>query len=211
MCPSDNPYQPTESKDPLLEAYHHREQEDNDRYQAAEARWPRCPECGQCRITRCPYCKTIGIRFPLADEQFSRAEFFADDEQAQKEGKPISTCGCSSKGCDSDVPDSGEEASRHPHPQDEIDPGRPPELTLLCPVCDEAFLPAFARQCEWCNHLFADGETFYVERVEHPGGPIPLLSAAVHEMGENPRVFVVLLMVLSLAVAGGLYLWWVVQ
>jgi hypothetical protein len=30
-------------------------------------------------------------------------------------------------------------------------------------------------------------------------------------MGENPRVFVVLLMVLSLAVAGGLYLWWVVQ
>jgi hypothetical protein len=204
---SQNPYQPPDSRDPLLEAYDQREPspKDNDRYQAAEARWPRCPDCDQFRITRCPYCKTVGIRFPLADENFSRPEFFEDDSSTDQEGSPISTCGCNSGHCDSTTSEA--EIGEHVPPSEE----NPAELTLLCPVCDEAFLPVFARQCEWCNHAFSDGELFYVEQNSQLGGPVPLLSAAVQEMGYHPRIILVLLAVLGLVGLGSFYFWWVIS
>lgn len=30
-------------------------------------------------------------------------------------------------------------------------------LVLICPICDEPFVPRFARCCAWCGHRFPDG------------------------------------------------------
>ena len=32
-----------------------------------------------------------------------------------------------------------------------------PRLMLLCPTCDEPFVPEYPRRCEWCGHDFGDG------------------------------------------------------
>jgi hypothetical protein len=38
---------------------------------------------------------------------------------------------------------------------EDVDPlGRKP---LLCPMCDEPFVPEYLRQCEWCGHDFGHG------------------------------------------------------
>jgi hypothetical protein len=31
------------------------------------------------------------------------------------------------------------------------------KLLVLCPTCDEAFVPVFLARCEWCGHPFEDG------------------------------------------------------
>ena len=36
--------------------------------------WPRCPQCGKRRITRCPICRTSSDVFPLGDPEFWNAE-----------------------------------------------------------------------------------------------------------------------------------------
>lgn len=33
--------------------------------------WPRCPQCGQRRVTVCPVCKTSGTHFAPADKEYS--------------------------------------------------------------------------------------------------------------------------------------------
>ena len=33
--------------------------------------WPTCPGCGQRRMTVCPYCKSAGQKFPVADLEYS--------------------------------------------------------------------------------------------------------------------------------------------
>ncbi len=37
---------------------------------------------------------------------------------------------------------------------------------IICPTCDEAFAPQYARRCEWCGHFFAEG-------FEPPAPPRP--------------------------------------
>jgi hypothetical protein len=38
------------------------------------------------------------------------------------------------------------------------DPGDPlGRQPLLCPMCDEPFIPNYLRECEWCNHDFGHG------------------------------------------------------
>jgi hypothetical protein len=31
------------------------------------------------------------------------------------------------------------------------------QLRVLCPICDEPFVPRFPSRCEWCGHRFRDG------------------------------------------------------
>lgn len=31
------------------------------------------------------------------------------------------------------------------------------QLVLVCPICDEVFVPGFLARCEWCGYRFADG------------------------------------------------------
>ena len=35
--------------------------------------------------------------------------------------------------------------------------GEPAGEMLVCPTCDEPFVPRHPRRCEWCGHEFADG------------------------------------------------------
>ena len=33
------------------------------------------------------------------------------------------------------------------------------EMLVICPQCDEPFVPQFAEQCEWCNHRFTGSQS----------------------------------------------------
>ncbi|MGO8749323.1 MAG: hypothetical protein ACLQNE_25460, partial [Thermoguttaceae bacterium] len=39
--------------------------------QPGESEWPKCPACGQRRLTQCPICHTASTHFPPADREFS--------------------------------------------------------------------------------------------------------------------------------------------
>lgn len=68
---------------------------------------------------------------------------------------------CETAGSDFPLADAiaGEGDEEHDHDSDfseEVgDPlGRP---RLVCPVCDEPFIPLYLRSCEWCNYDFGHG------------------------------------------------------
>ncbi|NLE36489.1 MAG: hypothetical protein GX621_00525 [Pirellulaceae bacterium] len=107
--------------------------------------WPRCPECGEPRITRCPICRTTGIEFREADDEF----VWGMGLDEVPEGKPSCGCGHSCGG------ETTHQAPAEPPPDGDDDDER--QLVLMCPTCDEPFLPAFPRQCAWCDHEFPDG------------------------------------------------------
>lgn len=91
--------------------------------------WPRCPECGTFRPTRCPACRTTGTLFPQAEI----------------------------------LP--GSEAATEP--------------MVLCPECDEAFAPQYARRCPKCGHEFADGFSLSSEGMPDWLTPRVLLAVFV--------------------------------
>ena len=35
-----------------------------------------------------------------------------------------------------------------------------PVLMVLCPTCDEPFVPEFLRRCQWCDHDFGEGRDY---------------------------------------------------
>jgi len=107
--------------------------------------WPRCPQCAAPRITRCPVCQTAGTDFPLADMEFAGT---AGPDEA---GSAI----CPTRG------PGGEEAEPEPR-----------RVMLVCPTCDEAFVPEHPRVCEWCGHAFADGY-----ELPAPEGPAEEISS----------------------------------
>jgi len=119
--------------------------------------WPRCPQCGARRPTVCGVCQTAGTDFPLADADFVAPPGVADDAQ------PLS-CGCGSGGCSTHGSTAAEDArpeEEDARPEDTVDETQteaeaPPRM-LMCPTCDEPFVPEYPRRCEWCGHEFDDG------------------------------------------------------
>lgn len=95
----ENPFEPPIDDDFLKTALEYRDNFENDEaFREALAVWPRCPECGRRRVTRCPICKTSGTLFPLGDNNFW--DFRSDEEKARdaelfdEEENFGCSCGC---------------------------------------------------------------------------------------------------------------------
>jgi len=94
----DNPLAPPIPEDDLQAALQYRERFANeDDFIEALKVWPRCPECGKLRETRCPVCNTSGSLFPLGDAEFwdNRTE----DERARDAQEFGESNSCSRYGC----------------------------------------------------------------------------------------------------------------
>ena len=90
----ENPYEPPIEEEVLESAYEYRDRFESDEdFRESLAVWPRCPECGRRRITRCPICKTSGDLFPLGDGDFWNVR---QDPNAQE---PADGCACGNGGC----------------------------------------------------------------------------------------------------------------
>ena len=85
---------------------------------------------------------------------------FVGPSEAGANPSAVTSCGCGPTGCggghesceDTAAPDpSGATAESADQP-----PPRPQPM-LMCPTCDEPFVPAFPRLCEWCGRQFDDG------------------------------------------------------
>jgi hypothetical protein len=138
--------------------------------------WPVCPQCHAPRIARCPICETLGTDFVEADPDYLGAPI------ADEPGEP-SACGCGAGPCSkTEGASEADGASGEPEgspPEErgdalaspfarlpsekpvEAPPSttaeKPAPRTLICPTCDEPFVPTFSRVCEWCGHEFDDG------------------------------------------------------
>jgi predicted RNA-binding Zn-ribbon protein involved in translation (DUF1610 family) len=143
--------------------------------------WPTCPRCGQRRTTRCPVCGTVGSDFPAADLDFS-------GPLGLDAARSAPACGCGPGGCTPAAPQEPDEPAGAILPL----PGAT-QAMLLCPTCDEPFVPDYPRRCVWCGEQFPSG--YEVD---------PADQAEVYEEGVNVRVVVVLgAIVLLLAVIAG--------
>ena len=90
----ENPYEPPIEEEVLESAYEYRDRFESDEdFRESLAVWPRCPECGRRRITRCPICKTSGDLFPLGDGDFWNVR------QAPNAQEPADGCACGNGGC----------------------------------------------------------------------------------------------------------------
>ena len=154
--------------------------------------WPICPKCGAQRLTACPVCGTSGTQFPQADMPLevnrpAGASEGSPDSAASglgdllpaagAAGPSCGPCGCTAGQAAGDrTPTAGADASAEASQAAD----RP---MLICPTCDEPFVPQYLRWCEWCGHEFPDG-------IELPPAPEP-------GEGLNGRL---LLMALALAV-----------
>jgi len=151
--------------------------------------WPRCPQCGASRITRCPVCKTTGSDFPEADDEYVWGLGLDEMPEGEK------SCGCGTcggpRGSATEAQGSEEDES---DTDDEASPGR---LVLMCPTCSEPFLPEFPRHCAWCNHEFDDG--FEPDEIVRP---LP---------ESNRRVAAIVVGLLVLAAAAVAYFMFVVS
>jgi hypothetical protein len=49
---------------------------------------------------------------------------------------------------------------------DDQNNGEPASPVLMCPTCDEPFLPAYPRRCAWCGYDFQEG--YEVDVVGQP-------------------------------------------
>jgi hypothetical protein len=125
---------------------------DNQGDFAMRQTWPECPQCSALRTTRCPICGHEGTDCAQADPEFVGVV------DSDEEGKPMA-CSCGSGGCSGgraespaeERPDGAERAE-----QAELAAESPP-LMLLCPTCDDPFVPEYARRCASCGHEFAEG------------------------------------------------------
>jgi hypothetical protein len=61
---------------------------------------------------------------------------------------------------------------------------------LMCPTCDEPFVPVYLRRCEWCGHEFPDGTE------------IPLSAASADPINGRVVVVILALLLLGAAMAG---------
>ena len=119
--------------------------------------WPRCPRCRAPRVTKCPICGTTGVGFAQADPEYIGMPGLADDAE------PMS-CGCGSGGCSggpSAVPveDGLSEAAGGETSEPSEVEAEAPSLVLVCPTCDEPFVPQYSLGCPVCYHEFPDGYT----------------------------------------------------
>ena len=133
--------------------------------------WPRCPRCCAPRITRCPICGTTGVGFAQADPEYAGTPGLADDAE------PMS-CGCGSGGCLGGSPATKVEdgLSGEASPLSEPEAAEP-QLVLVCPTCDEPFVPQYSLGCPVCYHEFPDG--FTPDPPRAPREPISARMVAV--------------------------------
>jgi hypothetical protein len=103
--------------------------------------WPACPQCGALRSTRCPHCHTAGHEFQPADAGFG-------DSLGLPAPMGAAPC-CGPGGCTAPGAAGASDPSAAP-------PLVPPGM-VICPTCDEPFVPQYAGRCEWCGHEFPDG------------------------------------------------------
>jgi hypothetical protein len=150
--------------------------------------WPRCPSCGEPRVTRCPICKTTGVRFAEADDEHVWGVGLDEPSEA-------SSCGCGHGVCggrpgESDTGETESESASGGEPR-AADVETPERLVLVCPTCSEPFVPEFPRRCAWCGHEFPEG--FEPENIVEPMSQL------------NGRVVAILLLLLALVVAVVVY------
>lgn len=119
--------------------------------------WPRCPACNERRTTRCPVCATAGADFAEADSEYDWGLGVGEIPES-------GSCGCAS-GCCSGKSSRADEDCSVPDDatSDDITTTRP---VLMCPTCDEPFVPEYPRRCVWCGHEFEDG--YEVDVVAQP-------------------------------------------
>ncbi len=119
------------------------------------AEWPRCPQCGAPRTTQCPICETSGVDFHQVDPEY--AAILEDDAPATAH-----SCGCDSGGCSSEVC-----GTEYEEGSSSVEPGEAATgVMVICPTCDEPFVPGHANRCEWCGHRFPDGYHVDVDTTE---------------------------------------------
>ncbi len=119
--------------------------------------WPWCPSCGGLRITKCPICETAGTEFAQADPDFVGTPAPEQDAKATSWG--CGSCGdpAERSEADSDTEQAATAAREPPTSEPAQHEADTPRLMLICPTCDEPFVPEYPRRCEWCGHQFADG------------------------------------------------------
>ena len=142
--------------------------------------WPTCPGCGERRSTACPYCHTAGADFRAAHSGFGRIPGLPEC------GEASGPC-CGPGGCHSEhVQDED------PEPEAESEPTSPAAAPMvLCPTCDEPFIPQYLLRCEWCGHEFPDG--------------VELDRPTEMEDSFNPRIAIVIVAILLLSVGAIVY------
>lgn len=179
--------------------------------------WPACPGCGKPRMAVCPYCRTSGTTFPLADQRPADEEEPAG-EAAAEGGCCQSGCGCSCQTQGEGSPGEGAPGEGSHAPADEAAgegaagdgaaddgaTGEGPEAEVplrLCPTCDEPFVPRFLPQCEWCGFQFTP------QAAEAAGqGAWPFDTSPADIERANPRVVVAVVATLAFLVGVGLYI-----
>ena len=144
--------------------------------------WPTCPHCDARRLTRCPVCGTTGTDFPPADMDISPLLGLESPETG-------GGCSCGPGGCAPAVADREEEAPPNDPSAESVAPAM-----LMCPTCDEPFVPTHPRRCEWCGHTFDDGW----EEGDFPAPVDPI----------NARTVVVMLLVATVLIGMLAYLMW---
>jgi hypothetical protein len=113
--------------------------------------WPQCPKCNAKRITQCPVCQTTGSEFPEADSEFVWGMGLEEIPGDEKE-KESRACHCGSQDACSTRPPAPSTEAELPELDD-----KPERIVLMCPTCDEPFMPEFPRDCAMCGHRFPDG------------------------------------------------------
>lgn len=129
--------------------------------------WPCCPNCRAPRITQCPVCKTTGDDFPEADSEFVWGMGLNEIQE-------------------------GDGHEEHEHDNEDADADE--KLVLMCPTCDEPFLPEFPNRCAMCGQQFADG--FEVE-----------LQSAPLEQHDSRVIALMIGLGVLLAVLVGYFMW----
>ncbi|MGD9127382.1 MAG: hypothetical protein PVH19_08385 [Planctomycetia bacterium] len=160
--------------------------------------WPRCPECGAPRPTRCPICKTTGTDFPETDPDFAWGMGL---EEVAHESSPEAQASCSGGSCGPggcSAPRPGEvplpeEAGSPVDEGEEEDHERP--FILRCNMCDEPFSPEFPNLCPWCDYEFEDG--YDVDPSHH-----------LPERDSSARIFLLLFGLLAISL---LVLWFLLN
>ncbi len=119
--------------------------------------WPQCPQCDALRSTHCPICRTAGIDFLPVDPEYAPAPDDAAGIAPLSSGCYAEEC---SAGCHSEMP--AEKGGGQAGSTEAATGGM-----VICPTCDEPFVPAHPNRCEWCGHRFPDGYTVDVVEPEH--------------------------------------------
>ena len=161
----------------------------DDEFDAAYEAWPRCPECGRRRSTRCPVCGAQGDLFPLGDSSF----WNVPSDETEPDSPTSDHCGHCGGNCGAGAPEPStldgqllpgvpsasaliergaktssafDDLSEEPDRDSDEDGG---PLVAVCHLCSEAFEPVFPKRCEWCDYEFSDGVDYEAEAIASSG------------------------------------------